>query len=148
MIRSAQSYHIKDIVRLTRDYFDSSPYARTQQYDADHFLNNVRKNIISPTSEVAVAEWDNKTVGFSLSYLADYLWAQGLRVNMELIYVQPDYRQYGLTQGLLDHNIAWARAEGATEFLAGDIGINTEVITRFYQMQGFEDPGVVIRRVL
>jgi GNAT superfamily N-acetyltransferase len=131
-----------------RDYFDSSPHAQIQQYDAEYFLNNVRKNIISPTSEVAVAEWDNKTVGFSLSYLGDYLWTHGLRVNMELIHVMPEYPQNELTQGLLDHNIAWARSQGAVEFFAGDIGMNIETVTRFYQMQGFADPGVVIRRIL
>jgi len=148
LIKSAQSYHIKDIVRITQNYFNLSPYVRTQQYDADKFLHNIRKRIISPTSEVAVAEWDNKTVGFTLSYLGEFMWAQATCVKMELIYVESDYRQYGLTQGLLDHNIAWARSMNATEFLAGDIGINTEVITRFYQMQGFEDPGVIVRRVL
>lgn len=148
MIKSAQSYHIKDIVRLGQEYYQASPYSRTHKYDADHTLNAIRKNIISPTAEVAVAEWDNKIVGAAVAYLGDYMWTHGSRVNMEMIYVQPQYRQYGLTQGLLDHNIAWATSQGAVEFLAGDIGMNTEVVTRFYQMQGFEDPGVIIRRVL
>lgn len=148
MIKSAQSYHIKDIVRLGQEYYQASPYSRTHTYDADYFLNSIRKNIISPTAEVAVAEWDGAIVGFTVAYLGDYMWTHGLRANMELIYVKPESRQYGLAQGLLDHNIAWARSQGAVEFLAGDIGMNTEVVTRFYQMQGFEDPGVVIRRVL
>lgn len=148
MIKSAQSYHIKDIVRLCGDYYKISPYVRTHTYDADYFLNTVRRNIISPTAEVAVAEWAGAIVGFSVAYLGDYMWTQGLRVNMELIYVDPDQRQYGLAQGLLDHNIAWARSHGAKEFLAGDIGITPDTISRFYQLQGFEDPGVIIRRVL
>jgi GNAT superfamily N-acetyltransferase len=148
MIVTANSQHLKDLVRLGQRYYEESPYRVTHQFDANHLMNFLRRAMISPVFEVAVAEWDGKTVGGAVAYISDYAWCNETRTNMELIYVDPEYRQYGLVEGLLDHQLAWSRRMQVKEMCAGDIGFRPKVVEEFYSRHGFENPGVLMRKVL
>ena len=105
LIKSGASYHLKDLVRLGKDYYLSSPYHLTHQFDGDILLDNLRRYMIYPTAEVAVAEWNNRVVGGSVAYLLPYAWTSGLCVNMEFFYLDPDYRQQGLAEAMLEHQL-------------------------------------------
>ena len=147
MIQRAQSYHLKDLGRLGRAYYAESPYATTHQFDEDKLLDTLRRGMIYPVVEIAVAEWDNKTVGGAAAYLSEYSWCHGTRCNMEFFYVDPEYRGHGLAEGLLEHCMAWGRQMGALEFTAGDIGIRPKLTQRFFENNGLGDTGVVLRKV-
>ena len=120
----------------------------THSFDGDHLLNNLRKYAIYPQAEIAVAEWDNRVVGGAVAYMLEYSWTPGVRVNMEFFYVDPEYRQYGLAEGLLQHQLTWAKQQNAMEFIAGDLGLNPKALQKFFEQQGFQDPGMLIRKVL
>jgi GNAT superfamily N-acetyltransferase len=148
LIQSAQTYHLKDMVRLGKEYFNQSPYARTHQYEPESAMVWLRRNIIAPTSELAVAEWSDRTVGFASAYLCEYPWCSETRVNIEYMYVEPDFRGHGLFEGLIEHIVKWSQSIGAREVLAGDVGFNPRGIQAILTRQGFEDPGLLIRRIL
>lgn len=148
MIYTATSQNLKDLVRLGRCYHQESPYSATHEFDDNHLMNWLRRALISPVFEVAVAEWDRKTVGGSVAYISDYAWCNEHRTNMEFIYVLPEYRQYGLVEGLLEHQLAWSRKMQVKEMFAGDIGFRPRVVEEFYSRNGFSDPGVLLRKVL
>jgi GNAT superfamily N-acetyltransferase len=148
LIKSGASYHLKDLVRLGKSYYESSPYVHTHQFDGELLLDNLRKYMIYPVAEIAVAEWDNRVVGGAVAYMLEYTWTPGVRVNMEFFYVDPEYRQYGLAEALLEHQLAWAKQQNAMEFIAGDLGLNPKALQKFFEQQGFQDPGMLIRKVL
>jgi len=148
MILDGQSYHLKDIVRLGQAYINQSPYATTHKYDQKKTLDFLRQAMIYPVMKTAVAEIDNTTVGVAVCYLQEYMWSDKLRATMEFFYVQPEYRAQGLAEQLLEHCIAWATKMGAVEFVAGDLGIRPSVTQRFLEQNGFQDPGVILRKVI
>lgn len=148
MIVSAQSYHIKDIVKLCQKYYEESPYRLTHEFDPDTTLEYTRRAIIYPHCEVAVAEWQDTVAGFSLCYVSEYPWCIGLRSHMEFLYVLPEFRQYGLAEALIEHQEAWSRRMKALELIGGDLGLRPALLQRFLESQGFQDPGLVIRKVL
>jgi GNAT superfamily N-acetyltransferase len=147
LIQTAQSYHLKDLVRLAQKYYAESPYVATHQFDEDKLLDTLRRGMIYPVVEIAVAERDNKTVGGAVTYLTEYSWCQGTRCSMEFFYVEPEYRGHGLAEGLLEHCMAWGRQMGALEFTAGDIGLRPRLTQRFFEQNGLSDDGVVLRKV-
>ena len=148
MIQSAQTYHLKDLVRLGEQYFTESMYAKTLNYDADTALNFLRRCIIDATAEVVVAEWSGKVVGFGVAYLGEYPWCPGIRANVEFMYLLPDARGQGLFEGMLDYLIDWATRLGAQEIQAGDVGFNPNGVEAFLSRRGFEDPGVILRKMI
>lgn len=147
MIMTAQSYHLKDIVRMAENYFAESPYAQTHRFEPHTLTNSLRKAMISPVYEVAVAEWSGTVVGAAYAYMADYAWCSDVRVNMEFIYVLPEYRNQGLTENLIEHMMNWSRKNQARELTAGDIGFRPRITEEFYKTQGFADSGVMLRKV-
>ncbi len=148
MIVQAQSYHLKDLVKLGQLYYAESPYAQTHQFEPDTLMNALRKAMISPVYEVVVAEWDGQVVGAAYAYIAEYAWCSDVRVNMELIYVVPEHRNSGISEDLISHMVNWSRRVNAKELTAGDIGFRPRITQEFYQQQGFEDPGVMLRKVM
>ena len=148
MILDGQSYHLKDIVRLGQAYINESPYSTTHEYNEKKTLDFLRQAMIYPGMKTAVAEIDNKTVGGAVCYLQEYMWSDKLRATMEFFYVQPEYRSQGLAEQLLEHCIAWATRMGAVDFVAGDLGIRPGVTQRFLEQNGFQDPGVILRKVI
>ena len=109
MIITATSEHLKDLVRLAQRYYEESPYQGTHEFDVNHTMNYVRRAMISPVFELAVAQWDGRTVGGAVAYISDYTWCNQIRTNMEFIYVDEPYRQHHLVEGLLEHQLAWSR---------------------------------------
>jgi GNAT superfamily N-acetyltransferase len=148
MIIDGQSYHLKDVVRLGRAYHSESPYAGQIDYDDKKTLDFLRQAMIYPVMKMVVAEYDNKVVGAAVCYLQEFMWCSKIRANMEFFYVEPEYRSLGLAEGMLDNCIEWANKAGAVEFMAGDLGLRPKLTQRFLESQGFQDPGMVIRKVL
>lgn len=148
MISTAQSFHLKDIVRLGERYYSLSPYVKSHEFEPATLLDWLRKAMIYPNAEVAVATYNDQVVGVAVAYLLDYAWTSGHRANMEFFYVDEEYRQYGLAEQLLEHQVEWAKKMNCLEFIAGDIGLNPRLNQKFFEQHGFQDPGMVIRKVL
>jgi GNAT superfamily N-acetyltransferase len=148
LIVQAQSYHLKDLVELGNLYYQESPYATSHTFDYNTLLEGLRRAMIVASHNIVVAEWDGEVVGGSYAYIAPYVWCPETRVNVELIYVKPEYRGRGLAEDMLEHQTSWARQAGATEITAGDIGLNPDVTDLWLESQGFTDTGVMLRKVL
>jgi GNAT superfamily N-acetyltransferase len=148
MIQVAQSYHLKDLVKIGRSYWAESPYHATHEFDEDTLLESLRRAMIVATHNVIVAEADGQTVGGSVAYIGDYPWCTSVRSDVELLYVLPEYRDRGFAEQMLEHQTEWSRKMGAVEILAGDIGFRPPVVERWLDGQGYQDSGVVMRKLL
>lgn len=148
LIVKAQSYHLKELVKIGQRYYEESPYSRTHSFDSNTLLNWLRRAMVLATYEVAVVEYDGQVIGGAVAYLADYAWCNEVRVNMEFIYVDPEHRADGHSEALIDHMVSWARACQAREITAGDIGLRPRLTEGWLENQGFSDTGVMLRKVL
>lgn len=148
MIETAQSYHLKDIVRIGEQYYKESPYVTTHEFEANTLLDWLRRAMIIPHAEVAVATWEDRVVGVCVGYLSEYAWTSGLRTHIEFLFVLEEYRKHELAEQLLEHLEAWSRKMNSQEILAGDLGLRPRLTERFLKQQGYQDPGVLLRKVL
>jgi GNAT superfamily N-acetyltransferase len=148
MILSGQSYHLKDLVRLGRDYHSQSPYATTHEYEEDKTLDFLRRAMIYPQSEVAVLEIDGRARGAAIAGIIPMYWSSKNRAHMEFLYIDPEYRGQGYAELLIQHMIRWAEKMEAAELTAGDLGLRPKLTERFLEDQGFGDTGVLLRKVL
>lgn len=148
MIKTAQTYHLKDLVRMSQQYHSESPYAGLLEFDPVVSLDYLRTAAIQPTYEVVVAELDGATVGMCVAYLCDYAWCDQLFANIEFIYLLPEARGRGLTANLIQHQIDWATRCGAREIQAGDLGFDPDGFQQLMAHSGFAGSGVVVRKML
>ena len=136
------------MVRLCEAYYKESPYVNTHEFDENVSLDYLRRAMIYPHAEVAVAEWNSEVVGFSVCYISEYAWTTGVKAHMEFLYVDPEHRDQNLAEDLIDHQLRWAKRMNAQELIGGDIGLRPKLMQRFLESQGFTDPGVMIRKIL
>jgi N-acetylglutamate synthase-like GNAT family acetyltransferase len=141
MILTATSGHVKAVTQLTQACLAEFKYT-SQPFDYDIALDFIRKSMIYALSNVVVAEWDNKIVGFNIAFVIPYTFADGLRCNMESFYVLPQYRteEHGLEKQLLEHQIRWAQKMGAKEIYGGDFN------PAAFKSTGFESIGLGFRK--
>ena len=133
---------------MAEAYFNESPYALTQKFDSDKTLDFIRRTMIYPNTEVAVAEYNDRAVGFSIAYLHELPWSNSVTAVIDFIYVDPENRAHGLAEQMIEHQIRWATKNNAVEISAGDVGLRPRLTQRFLEQQGFAEPGIVLRKVL
>lgn len=104
--------------------------------------------MIVASHELVVVEYDGEVVAGAYAYAAPYVWCSDVRVNMELIYIYPEYRGKGYAEQLLQWVEDWARKLEAREVTAGDIGLTPRQTNIFLKRNGFSDEGVLLRKVL
>ena len=149
MVITAQSKHIKEIVKLAEKYFSESPYVKSLKFDNIQCIEFVRSALIKIQYELVVATNDkNQVIGAALAYLTDYGWSTDYKVSMEFIYVLPEYRSATTAEELISHIEEWAYKMKAKEVQLGDIGFRPDAIGKFYETLGYTDRGVCLRKVL
>jgi len=111
-------------------------------------MNGFRRAMIVASKELVVAEYDNKVVGYAYAYVGPYIWCNDIRVNMEMIYLDPEYRGKGYAEDLLQWVEDWGVKLGAREITAGDIGMQPRQTNIFLKRRGFSDEGVILRKVV
>ena len=147
MIERAQSYHLKDLVRLAHEYYQLSPY-KDIPFDSDAALDFGRRQMVMATSFFPVYTVGNSVEGFAIAYMIQLNFSRSLRVNLEYIYVREQYRSQGAAEQLVQAVESWARQVGAIDLVTGDIGINPELMRRWYSGQGYQYEGVCMTKRL
>jgi len=108
--------------------------AEAQEYPNDYWLGRLSSESNASWDLPLVAEWDGKPVGLAWGRI------QASRpevANLYQVWVDPNYRQRGVGQMLLERVIAWARARNARYL---DLGVTfaDSPALRLYQRNGFE----------
>lgn len=89
-----------------------------------------------------VAECDGQLVGYIHASVqgdhpAEIIPVQEPYVEIEDIYVQPDFRSRDIGGALLERVFAIARQQGIQRFAVGTLSKETDKILRFYRSHGF-----------
>ena len=89
-----------------------------------------------------VAESDGQLVGYIHGSIqrdkpAEVIPSQVAYVEIEDIYVQPDFRDRDIGGALLERIFAVARQEGVERFIVGTLSKETDRILKFYRSHGF-----------
>ena len=89
-----------------------------------------------------VAECDGQLVGYihasvQHDHPAEIIPAQEPYVEIEDIYVQPDFRDRDIGGALLERVFEIARQQGIQRFTVGTLSKETDKILRFYRSHGF-----------
>lgn len=148
MIQEAQSYHLKDVLRLSYEYYQTSPMVDRIEFNQDYAMDYLRRQMIQSSSYFPVYSIDDKAQGFAIAYLSAYPFSKDTRVNLEYIYVNKEHRSADVGQQLVQAVEAWAQSQNSRELLTGDIGIDPEVLKRWYQGQGYTYDGVCMTKRL
>lgn len=150
MIERARADHLKSVCELTYQYYLISPYRDHIAWDTDTALDQLRRHMIDPTSLFLVFSYAGQPRGYAIATLCTYLFNTKPFVNIDYIFVHPDYRSsdHSAAEQLVEHIEAWAIQCEAAEIVCGDIGINPEVISRWYRSQGYSYQGVCMTKRL
>ena len=89
-----------------------------------------------------VAESNGQLVGYIHASVhhdnpVEVIPAQEPYVEIEDIYVQPDFRSQDIGGQLLEHVFAIAQAAGVERFIVGTLSKETDKILKFYRSHGF-----------
>jgi len=148
MIERAQSHHLKEIVKLTEEYYKVSPYYQRLPFEPDRCLDYLRREMILGTSFFAVYTYAGRVEGYAVAYLFDYMFCRQQCVNIEYLYIRPEYRPNHAAEEMIKYIEDWAITVGAKEIVAGDIGIDPERLARWYRTKGYTYQGVTVTKRL
>jgi GNAT superfamily N-acetyltransferase len=148
MIIPGQSRHLKDLVRLGQAYHAESPYKGHIEFDDIQTLEFLRQAMIMPTVSVAVLDIDGRARGAAIAGIMPFYWNLKRRCHMEFLYIDPEYRGQGHAEALLVYTEQWAKKHECVEITAGDLGLRPRFTERFLREQGYQDPGVMLRKPL
>jgi ribosomal protein S18 acetylase RimI-like enzyme len=89
-----------------------------------------------------VAESDGQLVGYIHASSEHEQWVEVIPelepyVEIEDIYVQPDFRDRGIGGALLERVFEIAQQEGIERFIVGTLSKETDSILKFYRSHGF-----------
>jgi GNAT superfamily N-acetyltransferase len=89
-----------------------------------------------------IAEHDGRLVGYSHASVhhnnpVEVIPAQEPYIEIEDIYVQPDFRDQNIGGALLERLFDVARQEGIQRFIVGTLSKETDKILHFYRNHGF-----------
>lgn len=103
------------------------------------------RNIVSPNITYFIAEYDAKPVGMVSCHIQPLLHHAALVSEIQEMYVEPDYRSMQIGKALMEHVIAFAKAEGAIQMEVTSRATR-EQAHRFYEREGFAKSHVKLVR--
>ncbi|MFO7539732.1 MAG: GNAT family N-acetyltransferase [Chloroflexota bacterium] len=108
--------------------------AEAQEYADDYWSGRLSSGANSGRDLPLVAECDDEPIGLTWGRIEA---SRPEVANLYQVWVDPDYRQHGVGQLLLERVITWARAENARYL---DLGVTfaDSPAMRFYRRNGFE----------
>jgi GNAT superfamily N-acetyltransferase len=117
------------------EWLFAPPGSKPSQWDEEHARLALDEAIVSPQSNVFVAEDGDALVGFCTAYLELNSVRFGQRCWVEDLAVDPECRSKGIGKALLDAAKDWARGAGATH-LELDSALTRTDAHRFYEREG------------
>jgi GNAT superfamily N-acetyltransferase len=108
-------------------------------YDEDQARKRYGDALHDPQTLFLIAELAAQPVGYLYAYLADapeYFAARTKHCIIEVVYLEPQARGYGIVRELIARCSEWARAAGASRLIAGIYAANESSI-KVFAGQGF-----------
>ncbi len=119
-----------------------------QLYNSGEDLHEDFHNLLKDDDAVVFLAYDqNKNViGFAhVEIRHDYV--EGCKTNnvgyLEGIFLQPEYRSFGVGKMLVEKAIKWAKEKGCTEF-ASDCEVSNDISVKFHESVGFHEVNRIV----
>lgn len=136
-IRAAQAKDADDLFQLAKE-FATSFAARKSAFEV-----SFKRLLATSDACVAIAECEEKIIGYILGFDHDTFYANGRVAWTEEIMVHTDFRRKGVGKSLMEHFEKWARARDAKL-----IALATRRAASFYKSIGYEESAVYFRKLL
>jgi ribosomal protein S18 acetylase RimI-like enzyme len=142
-IRKAKQADLIDIAELWKEFID---YHRnfdsffTRSRNSIYYFNKYASNhIASKKSLVLIAKLQNKTVGYSISYVAKHppVFAGNKYSFISDLMVSKDFRKSGLGKKLFKENITWFKLKNIKR-VELSVSVKNPSATKFWKKMGFE----------
>ena len=142
-IRKANQTDLIDIAELWEEFIDyhrnfDSFFTRSRN-SIYYFKKYASNHITSKKSLVLIAKYKNKTVGYSISYLAKYppVFAGNNYGFISDLMVSKDFRRNGLGKKLFKENITWFKLKNIKR-VELSVSVRNPSATKFWKKMGFE----------
>jgi len=142
-IRKAKQSDLIDIAKLWKEFIDyhrnfDSFFTRSRN-SIYYFKKFASNHITSKKSLVLIAIFKNKTVGYSISYLAKYppVFASTEHGFISDLMVSKDFRRSGLGNKLFKENAKWFRVR-RIERIELSVSVKNPAASKFWKKMGFE----------
>lgn len=133
MIRHASRDDVRELVKLTWDFFDESMFDgefRVRKC-ADYFYNLIDEHLFLVADEGQIA-------GYIAGFHIPYYFNDETEVQLNLFYVKPEYRGEGIASGLLNKAIEESDRLGASRiFAVNHSGVEKEAFRKIMENHGF-----------
>ena len=142
-IRKANQTDLMDIAELWKEFIDyhknlDSIFTRSRN-SINYFKKYVSNHITSKKSLVLIAKFQNKTVGYSISYTAKHppVFAGNKHGFISDVMVSKDFRKSGLGKKLFKENITWFKLKNIKR-VELSVSVKNPSATKFWKKMGFE----------
>ena len=142
-IRKAKQTDLIDIAELWKEFIDyhkelDSIFTRSRN-SIYYFKKYASNYITSKKSLVLIAKFQNKTVGYSISYLAKYpsVFASTKHGFISDLMVSKDFRSSGLGKKLFKENVTWFKLKNIKR-VELSVSVKNLSATKFWKKMGFE----------
>lgn len=132
----------------TEEDVDYLVHLANQLYHSDDDLHEEFGTLLKDDDAVVFLACDqNKNIiGFAQVQIRhDYV--EGCKTNdvgyLEGIFLQPEYRSFGIGKMLVEKAIKWAKEKGCTEF-ASDCELSNEESVKFHEAVGFREVNRIV----
>ena len=132
----------------TEEDVDYLVHLENQLYHSDDDLHEEFGSLLKDDDAVVFLACDqNKNIiGFAQVQIRhDYV--EGCKTNdvgyLEGIFLQPEYRSFGIGKMLVEKAVKWAKEKGCTEF-ASDCELSNEESVKFHEAVGFREVNRIV----
>ena len=142
-IRKAKQADLMDIAELWKEFIDyhrnfDSFFTRSRN-SIYYFKKYASSHITSKKSLVLIAKVRNKTVGYTISYLAKHppVFVGNKHGFISDLMVSKDFRKSGLGKKLFKENVTWLKLKNIKR-VELSVSVKNPSATKFWKKMGFE----------
>lgn len=134
MIRKANRDDLRELIRMTWDFFDESMFSGEFRVRKcmDHFINLMDEHLF------IVDERDGEITGYVAGFHIPYYFNDETEVQLNLFYIKPDRRGEGIASELLEATKEESdRLSASRIFAVNHSGVEKEAFRKMLENHGF-----------
>lgn len=112
MIREAKKDELNLVLEIAHRHAQDAGVAGYDDIDDNHFRQQLKDAVITPSAKLLIVFDNMKPVGYSLSTLDEKIWNGALHGHIMLFYIDKEARNKNIADDLLAMNEDWFRDSG------------------------------------
>ena len=148
MIRQATENDLRHLTRLSEIFHKEHWFGKHTGFDYEYCFDQFKSNIISPLTNVLVADVNNVVVGYCVAFICGMHYTPSVRCTIGYTYIDPNYRTDGLFGDLVQAQTDWAADHDCVDINISDGGQYRGKFGTVLKALGFERTGTDGYKVL